>query len=151
MPDEVFFARVVAATETPGWVLDGNYNRSRPVKWRNVDLVVWVDYGFARTLRQAICRAISRQAAVRSCGREPATVKASGRAFLSRDSIIWWTLKTWKNNRQRYQSDMTDPAYRHILLCTPASPAADRGFHPSAAAAGGAALSAYIYFPAEYM
>lgn len=46
VPDEVFFARVVVATETPGWVLDGNYNRSRPVKWLNVDLVVWVDYGF---------------------------------------------------------------------------------------------------------
>lgn len=51
---------------------------------------------------------------LRSCGREPANRESFRRAFLSRDSIIWWTLKTWKNNRQRYQSDMTDPAYRHI-------------------------------------
>ena len=41
---------------TPGWVLDGNYNRTRPVKWREVDLVVWVDCGFVRTLWQAVTR-----------------------------------------------------------------------------------------------
>ncbi len=50
-PDEAFFAAIAAATATPGWVLDGNYNRSRSVKWRAVDLVIWVDYGFWRTLR----------------------------------------------------------------------------------------------------
>ena len=31
-PDEAFFAAIAAATATPGWVLDGNYNRSRSVK-----------------------------------------------------------------------------------------------------------------------
>ncbi|PLN53457.1 adenylate kinase, partial [Klebsiella pneumoniae] len=56
-PDEAFFAAIAAATATPGWVLDGNYNRSRSVKWRAVDLVIWVDYGFWRTLRQAVWRA----------------------------------------------------------------------------------------------
>ena len=95
-------------------MLDGNYNRSRPVKWRNVDLVVWVDYGFARTLRQAICRAISRASSGQELWPGTGNRESFRRAFLSRDSIIWWTLKTWKNNRQRYQSDMTDPAYRHI-------------------------------------
>lgn len=30
-PDEAFFAAIVAATASPGWVLDGNYNRSRSV------------------------------------------------------------------------------------------------------------------------
>lgn len=48
-PDEVLLktlAETLAAT--PGWVLDGNYNRTRPVKWREVDLVVWVDCGSAR-------------------------------------------------------------------------------------------------------
>lgn len=53
-PDEAFFAAIAAATATPGWVLDGNYNRSRSVKWRAVDLVIWVDYGFWRTLRRGM-------------------------------------------------------------------------------------------------
>ena len=59
-PDEAFFADIAAATATPGWVLDGNYNRSRGVKWREVDLVIWLDYGLWRTLRQAVWRAASR-------------------------------------------------------------------------------------------
>ena len=113
-PDEAFFARVAAATEASGWVLDGNYNRSRPVKWRNVDLVVWVDYGFARTLRQAVWRAISRASRGQELWPGTGNRESFRRAFLSRDSIIWWTLKTWKKNRQRYQSDMADPAYRPI-------------------------------------
>lgn len=60
-PDEVLLktlAETLAAT--PGWVLDGNYNRTRPVKWREVDLVVWVDCGFLRTLWQAVTRAFKR-------------------------------------------------------------------------------------------
>ncbi|WP_434641333.1 adenylate kinase [Klebsiella sp. I138] len=113
-PDEAFFAKVAVATEVPGWVLDGNYNRSRPVKWRNVDLVVWVDYGFCRTLRQAVCRAISRASRHQELWPGTGNCESFRRAFFSRDSIIWWTIKTWRNNRQRYQSDMADPAWQHI-------------------------------------
>ncbi len=40
-PDEAFFAAIAAATATPGWVLDGNYNRSRSVKWRAVVGRLW--------------------------------------------------------------------------------------------------------------
>ena len=70
-PDNELYARLEQAlAASPGWVLDGNYNRSRPVKWRNVDLVVWLDYGFGRTLRQ------------RRSGRGPAT----GRAFAAPSS-----------------------------------------------------------------
>eukprot|EP01132_Coremiostelium_polycephalum_P005500 gene5500-6852_t len=43
-----------------GYVIDGNYKRTEPVKWRNIDWVVWVDYGFIRTLYQAVCRAFTR-------------------------------------------------------------------------------------------
>ena len=53
-PDEVFFAAIAAATASPGWGLDGNYNRSRSDKWREVDLVMWGDYGLWCTLRQAV-------------------------------------------------------------------------------------------------
>lgn len=57
------------------WVLDGNYNRTRPVKWRDVDRVVWVDYGFARTLYQAVTRAFRRARTNRNCGPVRETVR----------------------------------------------------------------------------
>ncbi|HHG8771492.1 TPA: AAA family ATPase [Raoultella planticola] len=113
-PDDEFFAKIAAATDAPGWVLDGNYNRSRPVKWREVDLVVWLDYGFCRTLRQAVCRAASRASRRQELWPGTGNRESFRRSFFSRESIIWWTIKTWKQNRQRYQSDMADPAYRHI-------------------------------------
>jgi len=36
------------------------------------------------------------------------------RSFLSRESILLWTLKTWRSNRARYESDMQNPNYAHI-------------------------------------
>ncbi|HBX8228080.1 TPA: adenylate kinase, partial [Klebsiella pneumoniae] len=36
------------------------------------------------------------------------------RSFCSRESIILWTLKTWRQHRRRYLADMQDPQYRHI-------------------------------------
>jgi hypothetical protein len=61
-------------------------------------VVVWVDYGFARTLWQAVTRAIKRawhkQALARNGNKE-----SFRRAFFSRESIIIWTIKTWRNNR----------------------------------------------------
>jgi hypothetical protein len=74
-------------------VLDGNYNRSRPVKWRDVDLVVWVDYSFARTLRQAVWRAISRASRGQELWPGTGNCESFRRAFFSRDSIILWTSK----------------------------------------------------------
>lgn len=60
-PDDVFKETLEQALQaSPDWVLDGNYNRTRPVKWRHVDVVVWVDYGFTRTLYQAVTVAIKR-------------------------------------------------------------------------------------------
>ena len=38
------------------WVLDGNYTRTTSIKWKEVDMVIWIDYSFLRTLFQAIHR-----------------------------------------------------------------------------------------------
>ncbi len=35
------------------------------------------------------------------------------RSFFSRESIIIWTLKTWRSNRERYEADMQNPQYTH--------------------------------------
>lgn len=63
-PDDAFLARVeqTLAEAGEGWVLDGNYSRSQPIKWREVDYILWLDYGFCRTLWQAVRRACRRAA-----------------------------------------------------------------------------------------
>ncbi len=114
-PDDVLFAKLATALRaSPGWVLDGNYNRTRPVKWRDVDLVVWVDYGFARTLRQAVARAAKRAWTQQELWPGTGNRESFRRSFFSRDSILLWTIKTWRSNRARYESDMHNPNYAHI-------------------------------------
>ena len=113
--DEVFVSKLEDALDaSPGWVLDGNYNRTRAIKWREVDLVVWVDYGVVRTLRQAVIRAITRAWTQQELWPGTGNRESFRRSFLSRESILIWTLKTWRSNRVRYQADMDNPAYAHI-------------------------------------
>ncbi|MDN2488335.1 (d)CMP kinase [Kosakonia sacchari] len=121
-PDEELYSRLEKLLEQPGWVLDGNYNRSRDIKWRHVDLVVWVDYGFWRTLRQVTLRAIARASSQQELWPGTGNRESLRRAFLSRESIILWSLKTWRQNRERYARDMADPRYQHlrfVRLTTP--------------------------------
>lgn len=113
--DDALWAKLentLAATED--WVLDGNYNRTRPVKWRNVDLVVWVDYGFTRTLYQAVSRAFRRAWHKQELWPGTGNCESFRRSFFSRESIIIWTIKTWRSNRERYEADMRNPQYDHI-------------------------------------
>lgn len=121
-PDEELFARLEQLLAQPGWVLDGNYNRSRDIKWRNVDIVVWVDYGFWRTLRQALLRAIRRAWHRHELWPGTGNYETFRRSFLSRKSIILWTLKTWRTNRARYEADLADPRYQHVRFVRLTSP-----------------------------
>jgi hypothetical protein len=99
---------------TQGWVLDGNYNRTRPIKWRQVDLIIWVDYGFTRTLRQAVMRAAKRAWSQHELWPGTGNRESFRRSFFSRESVLLWTIKTWRSNRARYEADMANPQFAHI-------------------------------------
>ncbi|MBA0203577.1 shikimate kinase [Pectobacterium aroidearum] len=120
--DTDFFQRLESALEPESWVLDGNYNRTRDIKWRNVDVVVWVDYGFTRTLFQAIRRACARAWHKEELWIGTGNKESFLRSFFSRKSIILWTIKTYSRNRKRYLADLADPRYQHIHFITLRSP-----------------------------
>ena len=48
--DPELFAKVAEVTCQPRWVLDGNYTRTRPISWRQVQLVVWIAPAFLDNL-----------------------------------------------------------------------------------------------------
>lgn len=109
-PEEDFMAQVGAAVSGAEWVLDGNYDRSRVVKWARVECVVWIDYSFGRTMWQAVRRAL-----VRAIGRKeiwPGTGNRESlrKSFFSRESILLWTLTTFRSNRTRYREMMGEEA-----------------------------------------
>ncbi|GHC25408.1 adenylate kinase [Kushneria pakistanensis] len=114
-PDAQFLAEIEdVLTASPGWVLDGNFDRSRAIKWRDVDMVIWVDTGFCRTMVQAITRAVRRAWTQQELWPGTGNRESFRKSFFSRDSVLLWTLKTWRRNRRRYVAAMADPRYRHI-------------------------------------
>ncbi|MDE1229879.1 adenylate kinase, partial [Vibrio aestuarianus] len=49
-------------------------------------------------------------------------VESFRKSFLSKDSIILWTLKTYSKNRSRYTELLNDPKYSHIKFVRITSP-----------------------------
>jgi adenylate kinase family enzyme len=131
-PDDEFNSKISSALQTAssqagGWVLDGNYNRTKPVKWAEVDVVVWVDYGLLRTLYQAVLRAIARLWSGRELWPGTGNKEVWTETFFSKRSILWWTVSTYWSNKRRYEADMKDERYRHIRFVRLKSPSEVEG------------------------
>ncbi|WP_198160399.1 (d)CMP kinase [Photobacterium jeanii] len=126
--DEEFMAALNSELAQPNWVLDGNYNRTISVKWAEVDTVIWIDYSFPRTVFQAVKRAIKRSLSGTELWAGTGNIETFQKCFFSRDSIILWTLSTFKSNRKRYQAMFADPQYQHINFIRLTSPKKAQGF-----------------------
>jgi len=115
-PDNEFLDEVERATSTPGWVVDGNYQRfviEGPV-WQRADTVVWLDLPRRTVMRQVIARTV-RRAVTREVlwngNREPLS------NFISADpddNVILWTWVKYHEFVQRYLDAMADPRWREI-------------------------------------
>lgn len=127
--DEEFFSNLRKVLKNnDAWILDGNYTRTIPIKWENVELVIWLDYSFNRTLLQALKRSI-----IRSFTKEELWVGTGNResfkkSFFSKDSIILWTVKTHKNVRRKYEKFMNDTNYSSIKFLQLRSPKESKNF-----------------------
>lgn len=114
--DEVFFENVKAALDKKScWVLDGNYSRTTPIKWKDADTVIWIDFSFGRTLYQAVKRAFLRTMSQEELW--PGTGnRESFKKLFSKDSIVLWTIKTYWQNKVRYSKIKHNPDYNHITF-----------------------------------
>jgi adenylate kinase family enzyme len=121
--DEVFLPKVAAALDAPRWVLDGNYQRTAPIKWRNVTAIVWLDYSFARVFFQALTRAMARVIHRRELWPGTGNRESFRRTFLSRKSILVWTWQTHAKMRERYDALFRAPEHAHIHRVRLKSPA----------------------------
>lgn len=113
-PEAEFLADLKAALDAPCWVLDGNYSSSIPVKWANVDVVIWLDYPFAVTFMQAVLRAVQRAWRKQELWPGTGNRESFRQTFFSRQSILWWTIKTFAKTRRNYEALMTSRDHAHI-------------------------------------
>jgi len=119
--DQVFFTRLTKALEGDNWVLDGNYSRTMSFKWERVQAVIWLDFNFTRTLYQAVARAVPRLFSQE--GLWPGTGnRESLKMLLSKDSIVLWTIKTYRRRRIKIRGYMEGGEFSHICFHRLTSP-----------------------------
>lgn len=96
-----------------GYVIDGNYTRTKHIKWKAIDTIIWLDLPFHinvyRSVKRALHRAWSKQRLWKSSNNTE-----SIQSLFSRDSIVWWMIKTHQKNRQKYLEMMQSNEYTHI-------------------------------------
>ena len=125
--DDEFFPKVRRALEQDAWVLDGNYIRTIPIKWARVECVIWLDYAFWRTTYRVLRRAVSRSISGEELWEGTGNRETFRRSFLSRDSIVWYTMRSHAPTRRRIFALMAEPQYagiRFVRLTTPKAAAA---------------------------
>jgi hypothetical protein len=127
-PDDEFFAQIDEITARPRWVLDGNYSRTLPIKWKNVQQVIWLDTSFPRTLWRVTSRTIRRALAREELWPGTGNRESLAQAFLSRKSIIWWSIRQHPSDREKYPRLMVSPDYAHISFVRLRTPAEVRHF-----------------------
>ena len=114
--EDELFRKVHEVTSRPRWVLDGNYTRTIPVKWKQVQLVIWLDPSFVRTVLRVTKRTIHRSLTQKEIWPGTGNRESLRKAFLSKNSIIWWAITSYRSNRKKYSSMISSPAYSHICF-----------------------------------
>jgi len=127
-PDDVFFGRLRAALAQPRWVLDGNYDRTLPLKWQDVTAVIWLDYSLRRTLLQGLKRALFRAWTKAEIWPGTGNRESFRTTFFSKKSVLLWSLQSHGRIRTRYDARMRDPAYAHIEFQRLRSPTEAQAF-----------------------
>ena len=116
LTDEEFRARVEAATEREGWVVDGNYSVVRDTVWGKADTVVWCDLPYVTVMARTIGRTLRRtmtQEELWNGNREPWSNLWS---FRPERSIIAWTATRHGPYRRRYTEAEQDPRWADLTF-----------------------------------
>jgi len=113
-PTDDLRARVADALARDGWVIDGNYgSRLGTSVLDQADEIVWLDLPLPTMFWRLLRRTVRR-----SCTREQlwgtTNTESFRRSFLSRDSILWYLLKTYPGSRRRRAELVA--GYPHVRL-----------------------------------
>ena len=106
--------RTIVERETAAerWVADGNYSPVRDIVWGRATDVIWLNYPFFLVFSRALSRTISRvitREELFSGNRE-----SFRQSFFSRDSILYWVLKTFRRNRVKYERLKSSGEWSHL-------------------------------------
>jgi len=113
-PRDRFRAAVAEMVSGDEWVIDGNYSTVRDLTWSRATAVIWLNYSFglifSRALRRT-CRRVFRREVIFSGNRE-----SFQNAFLSKDSILWWVITTFRRQRRSYRQLIESGLYAPLSV-----------------------------------
>lgn len=113
--DDEFRKKISSAMQaSPGWVMHGNYNRTKDLTWGACDTLIWLDYA-----KWVVIYRVTMRSVVRLFTREKlwaGNKETFSQTFLSKGSIIVWSWQTYQRRRQQYKEFMKDPKYGHIQV-----------------------------------
>ena len=96
------------------WVADGNYGQGRDIVWHRATCLIWLNYPFRvvfwRALRRTFARVFTGQRVY--LGNQ----ESFRRAFLSRDSIPWWVITTFRRRRREFPALFARAESSHLRV-----------------------------------
>jgi adenylate kinase family enzyme len=110
---EEFRARVEQALASPGWVADGSYyGKLGDYVLERADFIVWLDLPFRTVARRIWSRTMRRiRTGEELWGGNRETWRD---AFLSRDSLFVWVVRTHRARRRRYLERLGKNEFVHL-------------------------------------
>ena len=99
------------------YVLDGNYASSDHLKWKDIDLVIWLDYSFHLSFYRCLTRTIKRLI-TKEClwGSDKETIYNT----LGKNSILYFMVTHYYKNKKKFENDMVNHSnITFIRLRTP--------------------------------
>jgi adenylate kinase family enzyme len=113
-PTDEFREAVRQRAAADQWVVDGNYSKVRDILLSRATDAVWLNYTFPvvfwRALSRTCRRIISREELFG--GNRETLVKS----FFTRDSILWWVIRTHRWRKRLYRELFTVGAGAEIRL-----------------------------------
>lgn len=111
-PTDEFRASVQEAVTAERWVACGNFSGVRDILWPRATHAIWLNYPFRTVIYRGLYRTIGRAFTKEELF--SGNYESIRQSFFSRDSILWWVLKTYRQNRVRYARLRDQQAYPNL-------------------------------------
>ena len=110
--DEIFVPKVKKRIDKDEWLVEGNYKVVRDLVWSKATDIIWLNFPFHivffRCLSRTIKRIISKEKVYAD------NVETFRKAFFSKDSIILWTVQTYKMRKRVYGNAFREKKYTNL-------------------------------------
>ncbi|MCK5074613.1 MAG: hypothetical protein KAQ98_14380 [Bacteriovoracaceae bacterium] len=112
---DIFRERIkVKLSQNPGWVIHGNYGKTRHLYWKEATHLVWLDYSFMLIFWRVLRRSISRIAKNEPLWND--NKESFFKTFFSKKSIIFWMFQTYSLRKRQYEELVRSPASSHLEI-----------------------------------